>query len=105
MNESEFLELVDSTLDRIEDRVDESGADIEPARTGTVLTLEFDNGSKIVVNGQAAMHELWVAAKAGAYHYRHDGQLWRSTRDAGELFETLSRLASAQSGAPVVLRP
>jgi len=105
MSDSEFLELVDATLDRIEDRIDLADADIEPSRTGMVLTLEFDNGSKIIINGQAAMRELWVAAKAGAYHYRHDGQAWRDTRDQTELFATLSRLASAQAGTVIALQP
>lgn len=105
MSDSEFLELVDATLAHIEDRIDRAGADIEPSRSGAVLTLEFDNGSKIVINGQAAMRELWVAAKAGAYHYRHDGLAWRNTRDQSELFATLAQLASQQAGASITLQP
>lgn len=103
MSDSEFLDLIEATLRRIEDGVEASGTDIEPARSGGVLTLEFDNGSKMVINGQAAVRELWVAAKSGAYHYRHDGQAWRDTRDGSELFASLSRLASLQAGAVVRL--
>jgi len=103
MTETEFLDLVDATLRRIEDRIEASGVDVEPARNGGVLTLEFDNGSRMVINGQAAVRELWVAAKAGAYHYRHDGQAWRDTRDGSELFAHLSRLASTQAGAVIRL--
>jgi len=103
MSESEFLELVDRTLEQIETAVEASGSDIEPSRSGSVLALEFDDGSKIIINSQAAMHELWVAAKAGGFHYRHDGTSWRNTRDDSELFAALSRLASHQAGAPVLL--
>lgn len=105
MSESEFLELVDQTLEQIESAIEGSGADIEPSRSGSVLTLEFDDGSKIVINSQAAMRELWVAARAGGFHYRHDGNSWRNTRDASELFAALSRFASGQAGEAVLLQP
>lgn len=104
MSESEFLQLVDASLERIEALIEAGGYDIEPSRSGNVLTLEFDDGSKIVINSQAAMSELWVAAKAGGFHYRHDGQGWRNTRDGSELFAALSRFASAQAGETILLQ-
>ena len=48
----------------------------------------------------AAMKEIWVAARAGGFHYRMAAdQRWIDTRDGSELFAALSRLASAQAGA------
>lgn len=109
MSEKEFLDLAESTLNSIEasmDRLnDEDVIDVECKRSGNVLEIEFiDNGSKIIVNSQAPMREMWVAAKAGGYHYRHDGQAWLNTRDGTELFATLSALASAQGGAQLTLK-
>ena len=109
MSETEFLDLADSTLGTIEaamDRLnDEDVIDVECKRSGNVLEIEFiDNGSKIIVNSQAPMQELWVAAKAGGFHYRHDGRQWRNTRDDSELFATLSRLVSEQSGCALNLQ-
>ncbi len=108
MSEKEFLDLAETTLNAIEasmDRLnDEDVIDVECKRSGNVLEIEFiDNGSKIIVNSQAPMREMWVAAKAGGYHYKHDGTAWRNTRDGSELFATLSTLASQQGGAVVVL--
>lgn len=109
MSESEFLALAEATLDAIEaafDRLnDQDALDVECSRSGNVLEIEFiDNGSKIIVNSQTPMRELWVAAKAGGFHYRHGGAAgWRNTRDGSELFAALSALASAQAGAPVAL--
>lgn len=108
MSEKEFLDLAESTLNTIEaamDRLnDEDVIDVECKRSGNVLEIEFiDNGSKIIVNSQAAMKELWVAAKAGGYHYKHLDGAWRNTRDGSELFASLSALASAQGGAAVNL--
>jgi CyaY protein len=109
-SDSEFLDQAETTLNAIEaalDRLnDEDVIDVECKRSGNVLEIEFiDNGSKIIVNSQAAMQELWVAAKAGGYHYKRiDGQ-WINTRDGSELFAALSELAGAQGGASITLAP
>ncbi|MES2900533.1 MAG: iron donor protein CyaY [Pseudomonadota bacterium] len=108
MSEKEFLDLAESTLNAIEasmDRLnDEDVIDVECKRSGNVLEIEFiDNGSKIIVNSQAPMREMWVAAKAGGYHYKHDGTQWLNTRDGTELFAALSTLSSQQGGATVTL--
>ncbi|MBA5685559.1 iron donor protein CyaY [Rugamonas apoptosis] len=110
MGETEFLAQAESALNAIEtalDRLnDEDMLDVECSRSGNVLEIEFlNNGSKIIVNSQAAMRELWVAARAGGFHYRQrDGQ-WRNTRDDTELYAALSELVTAQSGSPVVIAP
>jgi CyaY protein len=108
MTESEFFALAESSLDAIELALDHasdvSDLDVECSRSGNVLEIEcVDNGSKIIVNSQAPMQELWVAAKSGGFHYKYvDGQ-WINTRDSSELFSMLSKIVSAQSGVPVVL--
>ncbi|TWI60773.1 CyaY protein [Pseudoduganella lurida] len=110
MTETEFLDLADSTLNAIEaalDRLNDADhLDVECSRSGNVLEIEFlHNSSKVIVNSQAAMQELWVAARSGGFHYRYlDGQ-WINTRDGGsELFDALSQIATEQSGgAPVVV--
>jgi len=108
MTETEFLDLAESTLDRIETCFDELNdqnvVDVECKRSGNVLEIEFiANGSKIIVNSQAPLKEMWVAARAGGYHYKRVGDEWRNTRDDSELFMALSDLATQQGGAPVKL--
>jgi len=108
MTETEFLALAKSTLDQIEqalDRLnDEDAIDVECKRSGNVLEIEFlDNGSKIIVNSQAPLQEMWVAARSGGYHYKRVGEEWRNTRDDTELFASLSKYASEQGGAQVSL--
>ena len=108
MTETEFLDLAETTLDTIEsalDRLnDEDVLDVECKRSGNVLEIEFlDNGSKIIVNSQAPLQEMWVAARSGGFHYKRVGGQWRNTRDDSELFAALSQLASAQGGAAVTL--
>ncbi|HEX7649425.1 MAG TPA: iron donor protein CyaY [Noviherbaspirillum sp.] len=108
MTESEFLALADRTLTTIEaalERIaDETDLDVECSRSGNVLTIEFvDNGSKIIVNSQAPMQEMWVAARSGGFHYRRESDRWVNTRDGSELFAALSKIASEQGGEPVVI--
>ena len=104
MTESEFLALAEAVLARVEAAVEESEVDIDCERTGNVLTLEFDDGSKIIVNLQTPMSEIWVAARSGGYHFRLKGDEWRDTRDGAELFDALSRFASQQAGETVTLQ-
>ena len=104
MTESEFEAVADATLAALE-RAFEAGApdaDVQAKGTG-LLEIEFDDGSKMVINRHGAAREIWVAAKAGGYHFRYDGSAWRDTRDGTELFTAVSRLASQQGGTPVVL--
>ena len=108
MTESEFLALAESTLDRIEtclDKLnDDDVIDVECRRSGNVLEVEFlSNASKIIINSQAPLQEMWVAARSGGYHYKRVGDQWRNTRDDSELFASLSQYVTEQGGAPVAL--
>jgi CyaY protein len=104
MDEREFEALAGEALARLERALDESGVDADvELKEGGVLELEFDNGSKIIVNRHGAAREIWVAARSGGFHFRWDGSAWRDTRDGTELFAALSKLISAQTGTGVVL--
>lgn len=104
MTDSEFEALAEGTLAALERAFEAAAldADVEAKGAG-VLELEFADGTKMVINRHTAAREIWVAAKSGGFHFRHDGSAWRDTRDGTELFGALSKLVSAQSGAPVVL--
>jgi len=105
MTDSEFEDLAETTLEKIEHALESSGVEADlQSKAGGVLEIEFDNGTKMVINRHGAARELWVAAKSGGFHFRWNGSVWRDTRDGGELFAALSKLVSAQSGQGVVLR-
>lgn len=72
--------------------------DIDTHRTGGLLELVFPDDSRIVVNTQPPLQEIWLAARAGGFHYRHVQGRWLDTRDGSDFFEALSRHASAQAG-------
>jgi CyaY protein len=89
-----LLRAVEAHCDRINEQTD---ADIDNQRVGGMITLTFANRSQIVINLQKPLHEVWMAARAGGFHYKCS-QEWRSTRDGAEFFADLSRYASEQAG-------
>ena len=102
MTDLEFLDRAEAALKAIEtacDRINETtDADVDNQRTGGLVTITFANRSQIVVNLQKPLHEIWMAARSGGYHYKWDGAAWRDTKGAGELFGQLSHCASEQAG-------
>jgi len=96
MIESEFNQLADAALARIETAVDDCGGDVECNRSGNVLEIEFDNGQKIIVNRHDINQEIWVAAKSGGFHYAWKDGIWHSQRDDSELYSRLVELFAAQ---------
>jgi len=106
MNESEFRDLADQTIEDIQSAIDNSGLDIDYEESGGVLTLEFDNGSKIIFSKQPPVKQLWMAAKSGGFHFNYDEDAQQWLLDSGaheELYVLLSRLATEQAGDRVTL--
>ena len=104
MTESEFETLAGAALAALESAFEAGAPDADVRTKGAgVLEIEFEDGSKMVINRHGAAREIWVAAKAGGFHFRHDGTAWRDTRDGTDLFVAVSRLASQQGGSPVAL--
>lgn len=102
MEESAFNALAEAELARIEAALEACGAELDiETMPGGVLEIEFENGSKMVINRHTAAREIWVAAKSGGFHFRPEAGQWISARENAELYEMLSRLVSEQSGAPV----
>lgn len=105
MNESEFNDLADEILLAIEEAVDDSGSDIDYDNAGGILTLEFPNGSQIIINRQTPLSQIWVAAKSGGFHFVYDSdkESWHLQGKGDELFACLSRYCSEQAGEAVIL--
>ena len=106
LTDNEFHRLAHAVLAQVEATVDhwleDDVIDIDSQRTGGLLELSLPGGSKIIVNTQPPLHELWLAARAGGHHYRHVAGCWLDTRDGSEFFAALSQHASAQAGKALV---
>lgn len=106
MNESEFSKLAEETMIAVEDAIEQSGAEIDYDTISDILTLEFENGSQIIINKQTPAKQLWVAARSGGFHFDYDAESssWRLDSDSNqELFACLSRYCTEQAGEGVEL--
>ena len=105
LTDSEYAVRAAAVLDGIELTVDRwlqgDVIDIDSHRTGGLLEMSFPNGSKLIVNTQPPLHELWLAARSGGFHFKHCGGDWLDTREAQGFFDVLSRCATEQAGQPL----
>jgi CyaY protein len=109
MTDLEFMDQAERLLTGVEmssDRLnDDTDADIDNQRVGGMVTLTFPNRSQIVINLQKPLHEVWLAARCGGFHYKFDGTHWQDTKGQGEFWDSLSRYASDQSGQVLLFKP
>lgn len=98
MTEGEFNQLADGVFQRIEQALDNSDADIDYDSNGSVLEMEFEDGSKVIVNRHVPNQEIWLAAKSGGFHYAWQEGRWYSQRDGSELFARLGELVQSGCG-------
>ncbi|CAM3609486.1 iron donor protein CyaY [Parendozoicomonas haliclonae] len=105
MNEYEFNDQIDELMIAIEDAIEELETDIDYENAGGILTLTFENGSQIILSRQAALTQLWVAARSGGFHFDFDEeqQLWICDSNGEELVSLLNNCASEQSGEEIQL--
>ena len=101
--ESEFTALTDRVLEAIAMALDDAGADLDWELNDGILTLDCAAAGKLIVNRHLPSRELWVAAKAGGFHFRAEGGAWLDTKSGAELGTTLARLLREQAGIAVTL--
>jgi CyaY protein len=102
MNEAEqLLCTVERLCDQWNDCTD---VDVDVQRTGAVLTLVFPNRTQIVVNLQKPLHEVWLATRAGGFHYRWMQGQWCDTRQGANFWSQLQHCANAQAGMVLPMR-
>jgi len=102
LSDAQYRTAIAEVLNRIESTVDRwlqsDEADIDSERSGNMLTLTLPNRSQLIINAQPPLHELWLAARRGGYHFKHTDGQWVDTRHQLEFFALLSDCASEQAG-------
>lgn len=104
MSETQFLLAIEATLARVQAAIEAAALPVECSQTALILTLELDDGGKIILNAQTPMRQLWMASRNGALHFSHDGQHWLDTRSGAEFFTVLSHTLTQLLGEQVRLQ-
>ena len=102
LTDAQFHRLTDAILRHVEQTLDrwleDDVVDIDARRTGGLLELVFPDRSHIVINTQPPLHEIWLASRAGGFHFRHVAGQWVDTRGVDTFHQVLAREASQQAG-------
>ena len=104
MDRQEFLRRADEALERVAASLEDVDPDeIDFALTDGVITLEFADKKRYVLNRQTAADQLWLAAGARAWHYDWDAEraAWVDDRDGHELFARVAEVVSQKLGRSV----
>jgi len=105
--ETEFIAAADATLAKIglalDAAIETGDADVDWSANDGILEIECADDSKVIINRHVPNRELWVAARAGGFHFRADGGRWRDTRSGDDLAIVLARLLRAQAGFALTL--
>ena len=106
MNETEFINNANEMLEKIAIGIDAAGLDCDCGfKDGGILEIEFDHGSKVIINRNTPAREIWLAAASGGFHFRYDVDQWVDTRDGIALFRRVSQILASLSGRDVVIDP
>ena len=107
--ETDFIRAADATLARIGEALDaaaaDSDVDLDWSLNDGILEIECEDGSKLIVNRHVVNRELWVAARAGGFHFRAVDGRWQDTRSREDLQVVLTRLLRDQAGFAIALPP
>lgn len=89
MNDSQFHLLAEQLTQDLENIIDnyinEHDVDIDYERNGNILTISFENGSKIILNRQEPLHQVWLATRENGYHFEYHDNNWICNR-SGDTF-------------------
>ena len=105
MNDSQYNQIAEDLLLAVEEAVEDCGVDIDFEGVGGLLTLAFINGTKIILNKQAPLQEIWVATKFNGHHFSYQNEQWIDKRSGAEFWQFLSAAVSTQADSDINLTP
>lgn len=108
MDRSEFSRLADACIEKLISWLEDFDPDeVDFSTADGVVTLEFSDGQRFVLNRQTGSHQMWYAAGARAWHYDWNAERggWYDDRDGHELFDNVGRSVSEKLRREVALEP
>jgi CyaY protein len=101
MNDVEYDDLTDAVLLAVEEAFEQLDLDIDSENHGGLVNIIFPDRSKIVINKQAPLHQLWVATKFNGHHFEWRDGLWIDNRTGTEFWQLIGEAASKQAGVAI----
>lgn len=107
ITEDEYVALAGPELRQLLDAFDRLDTeDVEAELESDILTVEFGDGAKYVINSHRAARQIWMAAERSAWHFdwSPEKSSWIATKSGDELWSTLERVLTNKLGRPIRLR-
>ncbi len=104
LTEQEFERVADEALHRLDSALTDLDG-LEASLQMGILTLEFADGTKYVVNSHRAAKQIWMAAERSAWHfdYHPAEKRWIASKNGDELWATVAAVASRKLERPIDL--
>lgn len=101
MDITEFHSLADQLFNHVavflDDYIEHNDVDIDYETHGNVLSISFENGSKMILNTQEPLFQIWLATRKQGYHFDYQNNQWICNRSQ-QSFDTIFNTAvQAQS--------
>ena len=104
MTNQEYLLRADDCLTRVETWLEDFDPDeVDFSTTDGMVSIEFADGVRFVLNRQSGNNQMWFAAGVRAFHYDWSGDrdTWIDDRDGHDLFEKIAEVVGEKLGRPV----
>jgi CyaY protein len=104
IDEATFDDLADGALRALESALNDVDG-IEVDLESGILSIEFSDGERFVVNSHRAARQIWMAARASAWHFDVDAtsRRWTATKTGDELWDCVQRQIGEKLEQPLVL--
>jgi CyaY protein len=105
--EQAYEEAADRTLRALYDRIMDMPDGLEADLANGILSIEFEDGAKYIINSHRAARQIWMAAERSAWHFdlRPEDGRWVTAKAGDELWATVAAVLSRKLGRPVSLSP
>ncbi len=103
MNDVEYDELTDAVLLAVEEAIERLDLDLDFESNGGLLSISFPDKSRIIINKQPPLQQLWVATKFNGHHFEWQNGQWIDNRSGTEFWQLISTAVSKQAGVAVNL--
>ncbi len=104
MTAENFVIAAERTLDRLVARLGEAAPEVDTDIMDGVLTLQFPDGSEMVINRQEAVKQIWLAWSGGPARFDHrGGMIWVDPRSGNTLEQHMAGILAVHLGHPVDL--
>lgn len=104
MTVQEYLHLADTCLTRVAAWLEDFDPDeVDFSTTDGMVSIEFPDKVRFVLNRQSGNHQMWFAAGVRAWHYEWSAEhgSWIDDRDGHDIYARIADVVSEKIGRRV----